>query len=309
MRGAFVRTLTELAGTDERILLLTGDLGFMALEPFMDRFPGRFLNAGVAEQNMVGVATGLAESGFLPFVYSIATFATLRPYEFIRNGPIWHGLPVRIVGIGGGFEYGTQGLSHHAVEDLAIMRTQPGIQVIAPADHEQTAAAVRSTWDAPGPIYYRLGKDDRTVVPGLAGRFTAGGVETIREGADVALVASGSVTVEAAAAAELLAARGVQATVVVVAAVHPAPAAALAAACRRVPLVLSVEAHYVNGGLGSLVAEVIAEHGLGCRLVRCAVREVSDGRSGSQQYMHERHGLSRTALAATALQALGRPTS
>ena len=309
MRGAFVRTLTELAAGDERIMLLTGDLGFMALEPFRDRFPARFLNCGVAEQNMVGVATGLAEAGFIPFVYSIATFATLRPYEFIRNGPVWHGLPVRIVGIGGGFEYGTQGLSHHALEDLAIMRTQPGLQVIAPADHEQTAAAVRQTWNAPGPIYYRLGKDDRTVVPGLHGRFTPGAAETIREGGDVALVTVGSVSSETAAAAELLAARGVQATVVVVATVQPAPIADLARICRAVPIAVSVEAHYTVGGLGSLVAEVIAEHGLHCRLVRCGVTTVSDGRSGSQQYMHERHGLSRTALAATALTALGRPAS
>jgi len=309
MRGAFVRTLTELAAADERIMLLTGDLGFMALEPFQERFPTRFLNCGVAEQNMVGVATGLAEAGFVPFVYSIATFATLRPYEFIRNGPVWHGLPVRIVGIGGGFEYGTQGLSHHAVEDLAIMRVQPGLRVIAPADHEQTVTAVRATWNAPGPIYYRLGKDDRTVVPGLAGRFTPDGVEMIGAGEDAALVATGSVAVEAVAAAELLAARGVAVTVAVVAAVNPPPSDALAALCRRVPLALSVEAHYVTGGLGSLVAEVIAEHGLPCRLVRCGVRTVADGRSGSQQYLHARHGLSPAALAATALQALGRATS
>src|SRR5919107_1896887 len=104
MRAAFAATLTELAERDERILLLTGDLGFMALEPFSRRFPDRFFNVGVAEQNMVGLATGLAEAGFIPFVYSIVTFASLRPYEFIRNGPILHQLPVRIVGIGGGFE-------------------------------------------------------------------------------------------------------------------------------------------------------------------------------------------------------------
>src|SRR5262249_41105479 len=110
MRGAFVRTLTEIAAEDARILLLTGDLGYMALEPFSERFPDRFLNVGVAEQNMVGTATGLAEAGFIPFVYSIVTFATLRPYEFIRNGPVWHRLPVRIVGVGGGFEYGPQGV-------------------------------------------------------------------------------------------------------------------------------------------------------------------------------------------------------
>src|SRR3954447_14617642 len=104
MRAAFVSTITELAESDERILLLTGDLGFMALEPFAERHPRRFFNVGVAEQNMVGVSTGLAEAGFIPFVYSIATFATLRPYEFIRNGPILHKLPVRVLGIGGGFE-------------------------------------------------------------------------------------------------------------------------------------------------------------------------------------------------------------
>jgi transketolase len=309
MRGAFVRTLTELAASDERIMLLTGDLGFMALEPFRDRFPTRFLNAGVAEQNMVGVATGLAEAGFLPFVYSIATFATLRPYEFIRNGPVWHRLPVRIVGIGGGFEYGTQGLSHHALEDIAVMRVQPGMRVLAPADHEQTANVLRQTWDTPGPAYYRLGKDDRTVVPGLGGRFAPGDVQVVREGTDVTIVATGSVAVEAAAAGELLAARGVAAAVAIVAELQPAPTARLAEICVRTPVVMSVEAHYASGGLGSLVAETIAEHGLRSRLVRCAVREVSDGRSGSQQYMHERHGLGRAALAGAALRALGRPRS
>ena len=309
MRGAFVRTLTDLASGDERILLLTGDLGFMALEPFQERFPQRFFNIGVAEQNMIGVATGLADAGFIPFAYSIATFATLRPYEFIRNGPIWHGLPVRIVGIGGGFEYGTQGLSHHALEDLAIMRTQPGIRVIAPADHRQTEAAVRQSWNAPGPVYYRLGKDDRTVVPGLDGRYSPDGIEVVREGGDVALIAAGSVAVEAAAAADLLAARGVEASVAIVATLQPAPSDALAAFCRRVPIVVSVEAHYVTGGLGSLVAEVIAEHRIDCRLVRCGVRGVADGRSGSQQYMHARHGLDRTALAKAALDALGRAST
>jgi transketolase len=160
MRGAFVRTLVELADRDRRIALLTGDLGYMALEPFMEKHGDRFFNIGVAEQNMVGIATGLAESGFIPFVYSIVTFATLRPYEFIRNGPVWHQLPVRIVGVGGGFEYGAQGLSHHGLEDVGVMRVQPGMSVVAPADHQQMASALRATWNVPGPVYYRIGKDD-----------------------------------------------------------------------------------------------------------------------------------------------------
>ena len=128
MRGAFVRTLMGLAERDPRILLLTGDLGYTVLEPFAERFPDRFFNVGVAEQNMVGLATGLAGAGFIPFVYSIVTFASLRAYEFIRNGPILHHLPVRIVGVGGGFEYGTAGATHHGLEDVGVMRIQPVLQ-------------------------------------------------------------------------------------------------------------------------------------------------------------------------------------
>jgi transketolase len=306
MRGAFVRTLVELAAGDERIVLLTGDLGFMALEPFSERFPGRFFNAGVAEQNMVGVATGLADAGFVPFVYSIVTFASLRPYEFIRNGPVWHGLPVRIVGVGGGFEYGTQGSSHHGTDDLGIMRVQPGLTVVAPADAEQTANALRATWDLPGPVYYRIGKDDRVAIPGLRGRFRLGRAELVREGDDVALIAAGSVATEAAAAAETLAERGIGASVLIVPTLQPAPEEDIRTLLSRVRLAVTIEAHSVNGGLGSLVAEVIAEHRLPCKLVRRGVRTPPDGRSGSQRFMHERHGLDRETIAGGVVSELGR---
>ncbi|HEY7818764.1 MAG TPA: 1-deoxy-D-xylulose-5-phosphate synthase, partial [Vicinamibacteria bacterium] len=171
MRAAFAATLAELAERDGRILLLTGDLGYKALEPFSERFPRRFFNVGVAEQNMVGLATGLSESGFLPFVYSIATFASLRAYEFIRNGPVAHDLKVRIVGVGGGFDYGPAGFTHHGLEDVGVLRLQPGLTVMAPADSEQTRSILRDTYDRPGPFYYRLSKDDRLSVKDLGGRF------------------------------------------------------------------------------------------------------------------------------------------
>lgn len=304
MRAAFAQTLTELAEQDPRVLLLTGDLGYMALEPFSDAHPDRFFNAGVAEQNMVGMATGLAEAGFVPFVYSIVNFATLRPYEFIRNGPVLHQLPVRIVGMGGGFEYGSAGPSHHGLEDVGVMRLQPGLTVIAPADHQQARTAIAETWDLPGPVYYRLGKDDKTTVPGLDGRFALGRAQSVREGNDLLIVAMGSVAGEAAAAAELLAEQGIACTVLIVASLNPAPVADLAAAVARFPLALTVEAHYATGGLGSLVAEVIAEAATGTRLVRCGVTTPSDGRSGSQDYFHHRHGLSRSGLVETALREL-----
>lgn len=304
MRGAFIKTLVTLAERDPRILLLTGDLGFMALEPFSERFPGRFFNVGVAEQNMVGLATGLAEAGFIPFVYSIVTFAVLRPYEFIRNGPIQHQFPVRIVGVGGGLEYGHNGVSHYGLEDVGVLRLQPGLTVIAPADHAQTRAALLATWDLPGPIYYRLGKDDKTTVPGLDGRFELGRVQVVREGADLLFITMGSVAVEVASAAEALAFRGISCTVAIVASVKPAPVDDLAALLACFPWALTVEAHYEVGGLGSLVSEIVAERGLNCRVVRRGVKSMPNGVTGSQHYLYHEHGLSRSALVETALQEL-----
>jgi transketolase len=291
VRRAFATTLAELAAEDDRILLLTGDLGYMALEPFSDRFPKRFINVGVAEQNMVGMATGLAEAGFIPFCYSIATFASLRAYEMIRNGPIAHGWPVRIVGVGGGFEYGHNGLSHYPLEDVGIMRVQPGIAVIAPADHQQARSAVLATWDLPGPIYYRLGKDDSAVVAGLDGRFDVGGVQVVRSGGDVVILAMGAAAHDALAAAEQLQERGISATVAVVACLNPAPVDDLVQIISGHANAVTVEAHYVNGALGSLVAETIAERGLQARLLRCGVASTPDGHSGSQTYLHGVHGI------------------
>ncbi|HEX8143160.1 MAG TPA: transketolase C-terminal domain-containing protein [Pyrinomonadaceae bacterium] len=304
MRGAFARTLTELAARDERILLLTGDLGYMALEPFSENFPDRFFNVGVAEQNMTGLATGLAEAGFLPFLYSIVTFATLRAYEFIRNGPVLQSLPVRVAGVGGGFEYGHAGATHYGLEDIGVMRLQPGLSVIAPVDHEQAETALRVTWDLPGPVYYRLGKDDKRIVPGLGGRFELGRAQVIREGGDLLIVSMGSVTSEVVVAAEALARRGISCTVMVVASLNPAPVDDLLEALSRFGVAMTVEAHYVTGGVGSLVCEVVAEHGLDCRVLRCGVRESPGGVVGGQQFLHRLHGLSSEALVESALQAL-----
>lgn len=304
MRAAFVRALIDLAAADERVVLLVGDLGYTVVEPFAEAHPTRFFNVGVAEQNMIGVATGLAEGGFIPYAYSIATFAALRPYEFIRNGPVLHRLPVRVVGVGGGFEYGAAGASHHALEDVAVMRAQPGLAVIAPADHLQAATAFRSGWDAAGPAYYRIGKDDRSIVEGLDGRFRAGRIEMVRDGGDALFVAMGAVSVEAQAAVDALSARGARCGLAIVASVNPPPVDDLAAELAKRPLAITVEDHFVTGGLGSLVAEVIAERGLGCRLVRCGVRVPADGITGSERYLRGLHGLSREALAETALREL-----
>jgi transketolase len=309
MRAAFARTLAELAEQDERIVLLTGDLGYMALEPFSDKFPERFFNVGVAEQNMVGLATGLAEAGFIPWVYSIVTFATLRPFEFIRNGPIQQRLPVRVVGVGGGVEYGQNGLSHYGLEDIGVMRTQPGITIVAPSDSAQTKTAIQATWDLPGPIYYRLGKDDKIVVPGLDGRFDLGQCQQLGEGKDLLLVTTGNMAPEVVKAADELRNQGVDCTIALVSSFHPSPTDDLAGKIAGFKTVLSIESHYVTGGLGSFVAEVIAERGLNSRLIRCGIKQTPNGVTGSQAYLYEQYGLSASALVKLALNTVRGETS
>jgi transketolase len=304
VRQAFIKSLVDIAEGDPRVVLLTGDLGYLALEPFSERFSDRFFNVGVAEQNMVGLATGLAEAGYIPFVYSIATFAALRPYEFIRHGPIHHRLPIRIVGVGGGFEYGHNGVSHHALEDVGVMRIQPGISVIAPADAEQASAALAATWELPGPVYYRIGKNDNARVPGLNGRFELGCVQMIGAATDVLFITMGAVTAEAVAAADALRRLGVSCAVAVVSSLRPKPDQDLAGALTAVPVAIAVEAHYIDGGVGSLVAEIIAERSIPCRLVRCGVAAMPGGITGSESYYHREHGLSAAALVETALHVL-----
>ena len=304
MRQAFVTALCDLAAADDRIILLTGDLGYMAMEPFRERFPERFINVGVAEQNLIGLATGLAEAGFRPYAYSIATFAALRPFEFIRNGPVLHRLPVRVVGMGMGFEYGHAGPTHHALEDIAVLRTLPALTIVAPADSAQAATAISATVGCEGPVYYSLGKDERLAVPGLDGRFTLGRLQVVHEGGDLAILSMGSVSVEATAAAGLLAAQGVRATVAVVSSFNPDPTEDMAALLARFRSAISIEAQTVSGGLASFASSVIATHGLSCRLKVLGVTSSPDGTSGSQQERWRKHGLDRASIVEQALTVL-----
>ncbi len=298
MRRAFAQTLCEIAESDDRIILLTADLGFMVLEEFAQAYPSRFFNVGVAEANMIGLATGLAASGYIPFVYSIATFASMRGYEQMRNGPILHNLPVRVIGIGGGFEYGHAGFTHHALEDLAIARVQPGLTVIVPADDAQAVSAVHKTYDISGPIYYRMSKQDNWILPNLEGRFSLGCLEIVREGPDLLIVSIGNISSEALRAAAILAEKGFEATVAVVSSLRPAPVDDLTRLLEQYPLVATVEEHYLCGGLGSLVSEVAAENGLPCRVLRLGIPDDMPCLCGSVHFLRDKAGLSAEGIAA-----------
>jgi transketolase len=296
MRTALVKTLCELAQTDERLMLLTADLGWGALEPFANAFPDRLLNVGVAEQNMMGVATGLALEGFVPFVYSIATFATMRCYEQFRDGPVLHGLPVRLVGMGGGFAYGHAGPTHHALEDLCINRVLPGVTVVVPADPAQARTAIRDTHNLLGPVYLRIDKNPQPEIPGLSGRFALDRPELVRPGRDVLLLATGSVSIEAVRASEALGARGVLVAVAVLAHLGFSAGPLLTQLLAGYATVVTIEEGSVTGGLGALVAEAIAREGLGCQLHTRGFRGPLAGTSGNVDFLRRRHGLDAESL-------------
>jgi transketolase len=295
VRKAVIHELTELARTDERLVLLTGDLGFMVIEEFAETHPTRFINMGVAEANMLGVAAGLALEGYRPYCYSIATFASLRPFEQLRNGAHLHQLQVRVIAVGGGFGYGTAGITHHAVEDVAVMRTLPHMRVIAPADDRDAARAVRVLHDAKGPTYFRLAKDSR-VLDALPGTFDETRLQVVGDG-DVLLLALGTIADEAVRAQELLAARGVHVRLAIATCLAPAPDGHLVELLREARSVVTLEDHVLPGGLGSLVAEVIAERALSCRLQRLGIEETHFTTLGSEAFLRRRAGIDAETVA------------
>ena len=208
MRTAFIETLLELADKDSRIWLLCADLGYSVLEPFRDRFPDRFVNVGVAEQNMIGIASGLAHAGKVAFCYSIANFPTLRCLEQIRNDVCYHDCNVNIVSVGGGVAYGAQGYTHHAVEDLAVMRALPNVVVAAPGDPLEVRSLTHALANHAGPCFLRLGKAGEAVVHNAVPVVKVGQALPLREGGDVMLISTGGTLEPTLHAAERLRQRG-----------------------------------------------------------------------------------------------------
>ena len=260
MRTAFVEELLELAARDSRIWLVTGDLGYSVLEPFAEQFPSRFVNAGVAEQNMVGIAAGLAHSGASVFVYSIANFPTFRCLEQIRNDVCYPGASVTIVSVGSGFGYGSHGSTHHAIEDLGIMRSLPGIAVVSPGDPPEARQATRALAERGRPGYLRLGKAGEPALTAEARiDFSLGRMRLLRAGNDVAIIGTGSVLGMVMAAAEQLERDGIEARVYSAHTLKPFDAEALGLALAETRGVVTVEEHRLVGGLRSAVAEALLD--------------------------------------------------
>ena len=292
MRTAFIETLFDVAQHDERIVLIVGDLGFGVVTRFMEQLPQQFVNAGVAEQNMTGIAAGMALSGKIVFTYSIANFPVLRCLEQIRNDVCYHNANVRIVPVGGGMAYGSLGISHHATEDIAIMRSLPNMIVMAPGDPVETELATKALIEWEGPAYLRLGRAGEPVVHSAVPDFELGKAITVRPGKDVTLIATGGQLHDSARAADDLAEQGIDARVVSMHTIKPLDAEAVLAAAEETDGIFTVEEHSVIGGLGGAVAELLLESGLRPRhFKRIGLNDTFSSLVGDQEYLRAVYGL------------------
>ena len=299
MRDTFLESLVQFAEKDPDIMLLTGDLGFKVLDEFRERLPRQFLNMGIAEQNMAGVATGLAQEGKKVFTYSIANFVSLRCLEQIRNDCAYHDLNINVVCIGGGFSYGPLGMSHHATEDIAIMRALPGVSVYVPGDMDEVRGVTEVALNESGVSYLRLDKsfaDATTAVP-----FQRGRARELRSGDDLTIVVAGGVLGEALKAEASLRKNGTECRVLSFHSLTDIDYEALTRAATETGGILTVEEHVVRGGLGGLVAEELLEKGIVPRqFARLGVRGGYCSIVGSQQYLRGKYSLDAEGIEAIA---------
>jgi transketolase len=297
MRDVFVRELTRIAAQRPEVMLLTADLGFGVLDDFATRFPAQFLNVGIAEQNMTGLATGLALEGRIVFTYSLGNFPTLRCLEQIRNDACYHGARVKIVTVGGGMSYGAVGPTHHATEDLAILRALPETTVICPGDHWEVQQATRDIVDLPGVTYFRLDKSAAPPCHREDEVFVLGKARKIVDGSAATLIATGGILGEAVKAAAILRARGIEVRVLSCHTVKPLDEEAVVDAALQTGGIVTLEEHTVDGGLGGAVAETLLEAGgRPGFFTRIGLRSRFSSIVGSQQYLRTAYGLDAESI-------------
>lgn len=285
----------SFAERDPNLWLLTGDLGYSVLEPFAAQFPDRYLNVGIAEQNMTGVAAGLAMAGKTVLTYSIANFPTLRCLEQIRNDVCYHNLNVKVVAIGGGMAYGSLGYTHHAVEDLAIMRSLPNMQVAAPGDPVEAEAVVEAALIHVGPVYIRLGKAGEPIVHTEQITREIGAPLQVRTGADVTLLSTGAILPVVVDAADALEQLGVRAGVMSMPWLSAISNSVAADIARQSGTVICVEEHG-PGGLFAAFAEAMSSSGVAGQLRSVCLKAQPSEVCGTQEYLREQSGLTVTAI-------------
>lgn len=293
MRQTFVDFCEGRARADAKFFLLSADLGYGIFDSFRSSFNDRFINVGVAEQNMIGIATGMAMSGLLPICYSLGNFPTLRCFEQIRNDAAYHGASIVIVSSGGGFGYGQLGMSHHATEDVGAMRALPGVEIFVPSCKYEAELLFPFIYDRPGVKYVRVEKSGPAYVP-INKAPLNDGYFLYRKGDDGLVLAMGTTVEEAMKAAESLSADGIEVSVCSLAVVKSrdqAHAQRLADLLGQHKKIVTIEEHNVIGGVGSYVCDIIATAGLGIRVFKLGMKDCYSSVVGDQRYLRDHYGI------------------
>ena len=288
MRNAFADELTKLSN-DSRLVMLSGDIGNRLFDKFRAAAPERFFNCGVAEQNMMGMAAGMAMSGLRPFAYTIAPFVTTRCLEQIRTDACYHDVPVTVVAVGAGLAYAGLGPTHHSCEDIAFLRAIPNMVVLCPGDSWEVRACMRAVLEQEHPAYIRLGKKgEKTVHTSVPDDFRIGRALTIREGTQACLMSTGNMLPEVVEAAEILAAQGLSVQVMSFHTVKPLDEAFLRHAVEAFPVIATIEEHSLIGGFGSAVIEWCADNErMPKKLLRFGTPDKFWKQAGEQEYARE----------------------
>ena len=308
MRKTSLDAVYELAKRDKRVVFIGSDLGIGTLKQFKAEMPERFFMEGVSEAHLVTMAAGLALEGKVVYINTIATFLTRRCYEQVCLDLSLHHTNVRLIGSGGGVVYAPLGPTHQAIEDIAIFRTLPRMTIVAPCDAEEMKRLMPQTLDWDGPMYIRLGKGGDAVVSRPELGFQIGKALLVREGSDALIVTTGITLQPALAAAALLEQSGISAGVLHMHTVKPFDTEALLAQAARVPAILSIEEHTIIGGLGSAVAETLAEANFNTakRFKRIGIPDVFPDKYGSQATLLARYGITADGAVAELRKLLGR---
>lgn len=299
MRDTFVKTLLEIAKQDSNVHIVTGDLGFGVLKPFWEQLPNQITNVGIAEQNMTGFATGMALEGKIVFTYSIGNFPTLRTLEQIRNDAAYHNANVKIVCVGGGFVYGSLGMSHHATEDLAIMRALPNVKVLAPSDLVEADLATRAIYKADGVCYLRLGRGGEKKIHTVYPEFSIGKSILVSKGEKIALLSTGAIFDEVIEVVQILREQGHNPTVYTFPTVKPIDLNEIKLIATQHKYVFTIEEHNIIGGFGSAVAEVISSILTTCIHKIIGINDVYSEKVGSQKYLRDCYNISSSKIAKT----------
>ena len=298
MRDTFVRTLVQLAKADKKIELITGDLGFGVLKPYYETVPDQFTNAGIAEQNMTSVAAGMALEGKNVFTYSIGNFPTLRCLEQIRNDCAYHHANVKIVCVGGGFVYGSLGMSHHATEDIAIMRSLPDVVVMAPADLVEAEECTKALAAYSGTAYLRLGRGGEKRIHDKIDDFQIGKAIKVKEGKKVVIFSTGAIFEEVQESYDILQQKGYSPAVYTFPTVKPLDVNVIQKCAKEFDLIVTCEEHNIVGGFASAVAEVMAEmREKKAFLLRIGLNDEYSVKVGNQKYLRTQYGMDAKSIA------------